>query len=119
MNYGRRKVPMNSDTPRTDAVIDSMMFNRASVVGSHVVFTQMVLAGFARELERENQQLRDGLKVCKEALSKCDWHLSALRQTSKEVFESSSRMISARVHDEVVKPALARANQLLQTLKEK
>lgn len=60
---------MNNDTPRTDAAIDSMMLNRVNIVGSHMVFTQMVLAEHARTLERENQQLRDGLKQYQDAIA--------------------------------------------------
>jgi hypothetical protein len=62
---------------------------------------------FFKQCAESLSNYHNSLKQCANALDKCDWCLSATRQTSKEAFDSSGRMLAGRVHDEVVKPAIA------------
>ena len=71
---------MNSDTPRTDAefsrIVNSGCLPECNSYGHAekcpYCNPELVLRDFTESLERENKQLRDGLKVCKEALESCE-----------------------------------------------
>lgn len=91
---------MNSDTPRTDAVVRSHCEDGPFVTNHHIALSE-----FARTLERENQQLREGLRVCVEALNELLTNDSIADKKGQQIYQYSFQTGSQMHFD--IKKALA------------